>query len=152
MLLKDFMTSPVTTCRNTASLAEAARLMLDENVGCVPVVDTHGHLTGILTDRDVCVAVARHFKPATTFVRDVMTRDVVSCYDDEYLNSALVAMKEHRLRRIPVVNRRGVVKGLLSIDDAIRNSGLADGRLPIEAVMDVLRHICTPEADLRLAL
>lgn len=151
MTLRDLMTAPVTTCRNTASLGEAARVMLDENIGCLPIVDGHGHLAGILTDRDVCLAVARHCNPARTDVRDVMTRDVVSCREDDGLDAALVAMKEHRLRRVPVVNKRGRVLGLISIDDAIRNTGLADGRLPAEAVVDVLRHICTPEQDLLLA-
>jgi len=151
MMLKDLMTAPVTTCRATASLAEAARVMLDENRGCLPIVDAHGHLAGVLTDRDVCLAVARHYNPTSTPVRDVMTGDVVSCAEDDHLDAALVAMKQHRLRRIPVVNTRGVVKGLISIDDAIRNTGLAEGRLPAEMVMDVLRHICTPEYDLLLA-
>ena len=150
MMLKDLMTTPAITCRNAASLAEAARLMLDENRGCLPIVDGHGHLVGILTDRDVCLAVARHVSPRTP-VRDVMTRDVVSCREDDHLDAALVAMKQYRLRRIPVVSARGTLKGLISIDDAIRNTGLAAGRLPSEAILDVLRHICTPEYDLLLA-
>jgi CBS domain-containing protein len=132
-------------------MGEAARLMLDENIGCVPIVDVHGHLVGILTDRDICLGVARQFNPATTAIHDVMTRDVISCREDDDLQTALVAMKEHRLRRIPVVNKRGRVIGLVSVDDAIRNAGTAAGRLPAEAVMDVMRHICTPERDLLLA-
>lgn len=151
MTLKDLMTAPVTTCRSTASLCEAARIMLDQHRGCLPIVDAKGRLAGILTDRDVCMAVARHCSLAHTPVRDVMTRNVVSCGEDDHLDAALVAMKQHRLRRIPVVNKRGAVKGLISIDDAIRNTGLAEGRLPAEAIMDVLRHICTPEYELLLA-
>ena len=126
-------------------------MMLDESRGCLPIVNAHGHLAGILTDRDVCLAIARHCSPANTLVREVMTRDVVSCGEDDHLDAALVAMKQHRLRRIPVVNKRGTVKGLISIDDAIRNTGVAEGRLAAEPIMDVLRHICTPEYDLVLA-
>jgi CBS domain-containing protein len=145
------MTAPVTTCRRTTALRTAARLMLEENIGCLPIVDAHRHLVGILTDRDVCLAVARQFDPDSTLVHEVMTTDVFSCREDDQLETALVAMKEHRLRRIPVVDTRGAVKGLLSIDDAIRNTGRADGRLPAEAVVDVLRHICASESDLLLA-
>jgi len=147
MTVKQLMTTPVKTCRANALVGEAARMMLEENCGCLPVTDAKGHLAGILTDRDICLAVARHLDPTKTPVRDVMTVRVVSCGVEDYLDRALVEMKENRVRRLPVVDNRGVVKGVISIDDVIRNSGIAEGRLPGEAVVDVLRHICTPEAD-----
>lgn len=151
MTVKDLMTSPVITCRDNARVDEAARTMLEEKCGCLPVVDAHGRLSGILTDRDVCLAVARRQHPSKTPVREAMTSHVVACDIDEYVDRALALMKESRVRRIPVVDKRGAVKGLISIDDVIRNTGTAIGRLPAEAVVDVLRHICTPERDLLVA-
>ena len=151
MTIKELMTTPVNTCRTNAHVSEAARTMLEENCGCLPVVDAHGRLAGILTDRDVCLAVARYQHPSKTLVRDAMTSHVVACGTDDYVDRALVLMKENRIRRIPVVDKRGAVKGLISIDDVIRNTGTAIGRLPAEAVVDVLRHICTPDADLLVA-
>jgi len=151
MTVKELMTAPVTTCRTTASLSEAARIMLHKNRGCLPVVDAHDRLAGIVTDRDVCFAVARHQNPSRTLVREAMTSHVVSCTIDDFIDRALVLMKEHRVRRIPVVDKRGAVKGLISIDDVIRNSGTALGRLPAEAVVDVLRHLCTPEYEVLIA-
>jgi len=59
----------------------------------------------------------------------------------------LVAMKENRVRRIPIVDEDGRVRGLISIDDVIRNTGLTRGRLASDAAADVLRHICTPLPD-----
>ena len=145
MTVKDLMTSPVKTCRTTALLGDAARIMLEGHFGCVPVIDSRGRLAGMLTDRDVCLAVAaRHQSPWEIPVRDVMSPEIVSCLVTDHVDAALVAMKEHRVRRVPVVNDDGHVKGLISIDDAIRNTGLAKGRLPAEAVIDVLRHICAP--------
>jgi CBS domain-containing protein len=144
MKIKDLMTTPVKTCRTTALLGDAAQLMLDVGCGCVPIVDRHGKLAGMLTDRDVCRAVtARHQSPWEIPVRDVMSPNVVTVPIDEDVTAALVAMKEHRVRRVPVVDDGDRVKGLISIDDAIRNSGLGRGRLPADAVADVLRHICT---------
>jgi CBS domain-containing protein len=145
MTVKDLMTKPVKTCRTTAILGDAARTMLEGHCGCVPIIDARGRLAGMLTDRDVCLAVAaRHQSPWEIPVRDVMSPNVVSCLVTDHIDAALVAMKEHRVRRIPVVDEEGHVKGLISIDDAIRNTGLAKGRLPAEAVVDVLRHICAP--------
>jgi CBS domain-containing protein len=144
MKVTDLMTTPVKTCRTTALLGDAAHIMLEADCGCVPVVDSRGRLAGMLTDRDVCLAVAaRHQSPWEIPVRDVMSPNIVTVPIDADVTAALVAMKEHRLRRVPVVDDQDHVKGLISIDDAIRNTGLAPGGLPAEAVVDVLRHICT---------
>ena len=94
MTVKQLMTTPVKTCRANALVGEAARMMLEENCGCLPVTDAKGHLAGILTDRDICLAVARHLDPTKTPVRDVMTVRVVSCGVEDYLDRALVEMKE----------------------------------------------------------
>lgn len=145
MKVKDVMTTPVKTCRTTAILGDAARTMLAGRCGCVPIVDSRGRIAGMLTDRDICLAVAaRHQSPWEIPVRDVMSRNVISCAVTDNMETALVAMKEYRVRRVPVVDDAGHVKGLLSIDDAIRNTGPAQGQLLAEAVIDVLRHICTP--------
>lgn len=144
MTVRDLMTAPVKTCRTTALLGDAAQLMLDAGYGCVPIVDRHGRLAGMLTDRDVCLAVAaRHQSPWKIPVRDVMSTNIVSVPIDEDVSAALVAMKQYRVRRVPIVDDDGHVKGLISIDDAIRHSGIGHDRLAAEAVADVLRHICT---------
>lgn len=144
MKVKDLMTHPVKTCRTTALLGDAAQVMLDAECGCVPIVDSRGRLAGMLTDRDVCLAVAaRRQSPWEIPVRDAMSSNIVSVPIDEHVDAVLVAMKEHRIRRVPIVDEDGHVKGLISIDDAIRNTGLGHGRLAAEAVVDVLRHICT---------
>jgi CBS domain-containing protein len=119
--------------------------MLRQDCGCVPVVDGRGRLAGMLTDRDICLAVAaRELNPWEIPVRDVMSAKIVTCRIDDDVDAVLVAMKEHRVRRIPIVDEDGRVKGLISIDDVIRNTGLTKGRLASDAAVDVLRHICTP--------
>jgi len=146
VLVKDIMTEPAKTCRITALLGDAARIMFEEGCGCLPVIDARGHLAGMITDRDICLAVAERRKsPWEIPVRDVMTTKVFAVAPGDHIDAALVAMKEHRVRRIPVVNDKGMLKGLLSVDDLIRNTGLARGRLAADAVVDVLRHVCTPK-------
>jgi len=80
-------------------------------------------------------------------VRDVMSSKIVTCRIDDDVDAVLVAMKENRVRRIPIVDEDGRVRGLISIDDVIRNTGLTRGRLASDAAADVLRHICTPLPD-----
>jgi CBS domain-containing protein len=151
MLVKDLMTRSVKTCRPVTSLGDAAEAMGAANCGCLPVVDAHGMLLGILTDRDVCLLVARHRDPWEVPVSDVMSGDVVSCRHTDHIDVALVAMKENGVRRIPVVDARDRLKGLISIDDVIRRTGAEPGDLPGEAVLDVLRHICERESPVAAA-
>ena len=148
MNVKELMTSPVKTCRTSALLGDAARTMLRHHCGCVPIVDGRGRLAGMLTDRDICLAVAaRELNPWEIPVRDVMSSKIVTCRIDDDVDAVLVAMKENRVRRIPIVDEDGRVRGLISIDDVIRNTGLTRGRLASDAAADVLRHICTPLPD-----
>ena len=148
MLVKELMTTPVRTCRPGTLLGTAAREMLEEECGCLPVTDSQGRLAGLLTDRDICVTVgARHRSPWEIPVKSVMKEKVFTCNVDDHIDAALATMKERRVRRLPVVDRDGHVKGLLSVDDLIRNTGIARGRLMAEPVMDVLRAICTPQVE-----
>jgi CBS domain-containing protein len=142
MLVKDVMTHPVRTCHPTTTAGDAARAMVAAGVGCLPVVDAHRRLVGIVTDRDVCVLVARQRDPWGVPVSDIMAGDVVSCRASDHVDVALVAMKENGLRRIPATH----VVGIVSIDDVIRRTGTGRTVIPGEAVLDVLRHICERES------
>jgi CBS domain-containing protein len=150
MLVKDLMTRAVKTCRPVTSVGEAAATMRDAGCGCLPVVDAHGKVLGIVTDRDVCLLVARQRDPWDVPVSDIMSADVRVCLPQDDLSVALVVMKEHGVRRVPVADARDHLKGLISIDDVIRQTGADDAAVPAEAVLDVLRHIC--EAELPAAM
>lgn len=146
MKVRELMTTPVSTCRTTALLGDAAKKMRELCLGCVPVVDKNGKLAGMLTDRDVCLAIAeRPRNPSAIPIRDVMSPNVISCLANDDLDVALVAMKERGVRRVPVVDEKERVRGLLSIDDVILGTGAGRGTVPAEAVLDVLRHICSPD-------
>lgn len=151
MLVKDLMTRAVRTCRPVTSVGEAAAIMRDAGFGCLPVADGHGKLLGIVTDRDVCLLVARQRDPWDVPISDIMNADVRVCRPQDDLTVALVVMKQHGVRRVPVVDARDRVKGLVSIDDVIRHTGAAGSAAPPEAVLDVLRHICERELPAAVA-
>lgn len=143
MKVKDLMSPDVQSCTPETDLATVARMMWDNDCGMIPVVDGQRHVTGVITDRDICIAAAtRALEPARIRVSDAMTHDVATCTEDADTRSALQALKEHRVRRLPVVNRQDRLVGVLSMSDLVSR---ADGRqgagVPGEEFLDTLRVI-----------
>jgi CBS domain-containing protein len=101
-------------------VVDVARLMLDEDIGPIPIVENKNSkkLIGIVTDRDLAIkVVAEGRDPKSTRVDDVMTRSVVTCRADEPVQTALDAMAEHQLRRIPVVDKDDRIVGIIAQAD-----------------------------------
>jgi CBS domain-containing protein len=100
------------------TVCEAARLMEEEDVGSLPVVDEGTRLIGIVTDRDVAVrVVGRGLDPDTTVVGDVASRDVVALTPDHDLDEALRLMAREQVRRVPIVVRENQLVGMLAQAD-----------------------------------
>ena len=120
MKVQDLMTSPAYSCTPDTSLAAAARAMDDYGCGALPVLDASGHPVGILTDRDVCMAVSRVNRyPAAIPAREAMTRDPVTCAPENEIGDVLRTMAAMRIRRLPVVNGEGCLVGILSQSDVV---------------------------------
>jgi CBS domain-containing protein len=101
-------------------LASAARLMLKAHVGTLPVVNLHRVVTGMLTDRDIAMAVAtRRRKPSDIAVHEAMSSRVRACLAHEDVLAALRLMEQARVRRLPVLDPDGHLVGVLSIDDIL---------------------------------
>ena len=123
MTCKDVMTSNPKCCLPHDTVARAAEIMRQEDVGPVPVVaDWSGmRLAGILTDRDIAVkVVAAGRDPQSTRVEEVMSTDVVTCCAEDEYSAALGAMARSQVRRIPIVNRDGSLAGIISQADVAR--------------------------------
>lgn len=121
--LQDVMSTTPVTLPATASVAQAAMRMRDDDIGDVIVMDG-GRVCGILTDRDVVVrAVAEGCDPASTPISDVCTRDLVTLSPQDDVKRAIDLMKQKAIRRIPVCQDGNPV-GIVSIGDlAIESSG-----------------------------
>jgi len=143
MKVREIMTEPLLTCVPETSLAVAARLMGETNYGTLPVIDAHGRLVGIITDRDICLAVARTNRNALNVaVHEVMTPKVFSVPVDDDVHAALAAMKEARVRRLPVRDESGHLKGMLSVEDVVVR-GLEGGGINTAEIVEALRVIYT---------
>src|SRR5215210_8754906 len=103
MQLKDVMTRDVEMVRPDSTLVEAARKMKDLDIGPIPVCDDN-EILGMVTDRDIATrAVAEGRDPAHTLVRDVMTPDVLYCFEDQDVNEAARLMQQRQVRRLLVL-------------------------------------------------
>jgi CBS domain-containing protein len=143
MKVREVMTEPLLTCTPETSLAVAARQMGEANYGTLPVVDVHGRLVGIITDRDICLAVARTNRNALNVaVHEVMTQNVFSALVDEDVHAALTMMKDARVRRLPVHDASGRLKGMLSIEDLVVRGLERDG-VDTQEIVAALRAMYT---------
>jgi CBS domain-containing protein len=147
MKIQNLMTPNVESCTPQTSLTAAAMVMWRQDCGIVPVVDTNRLVVGVLTDRDICMAVAtRHRRPEDIDVEDVMSRRVVSVRREDDTATALERMRTARVRRLPVVDRDGRLEGVVSLNDIVLHTdpGSKHGsELSVADVLETLRVICT---------
>src|SRR5690349_15367376 len=147
MRVRDFMTKSVVFCRPDTNLAAAAALMWDKNCGTLPVVGDGEKVTGMITDRDICVALGTRNKLASELrVRDVTSGHTQACHPDDEIHSALKTMREGQVRRLPVVNHAGTLEGILCLDEVVLLAQHWDGAkrpgVSYEDVVNTLRAIC----------
>jgi CBS domain-containing protein len=117
MKIQEIMTTNVEFVWPDDTLQDAALKMKEMDIGPLPVCDG-GHIMGVLTDRDITVrGVALGCDPRCTMVRDVMTREVIQCYEDEESEEAERLMETRQVRRILVVNRDERLVGIVSLGD-----------------------------------
>lgn len=142
MKIKDIMTREPATCSRATNLAQAGALMLEADCGILPVVDEQGALEGIVTDRDMYIALAtRNARAADLTVGEVARPHVVTCGPDDEVHDALAAMKQHQVRRLPVVGPTGTVIGVISMNDIVRSAGPRKS-LRNDEVVDTFQRIC----------
>ena len=140
MRVQDIMKKPVSYCHAGTDAAAAAEIMWNQNCGCLPVVEDGARVIGMVTDRDLFIALGtQNRRPAELRVDEVMTRDLSSCSPDDDVRTALRAMAQKQAHRLPVVDKNGDLRGILSMDDVVvhaRREGLSND------VIDALTTIC----------
>lgn len=120
MQVKEIMHKGVDTVTPDCTVLAAARKMKRHNIGALPVCDKNT-LSGVITDRDIVVrGVAEGRDPAKTKVSAIMTAKPTCCHQDADIKDVARLMEEKKIRRIPVLNRREKLVGMLSVDDFTR--------------------------------
>jgi CBS domain-containing protein len=128
MKVREIMTENPVCCSPETNLGAAVEILWSRNCGILPVVDGHGKVVSVITDRDICVALGtRNRLPGDITVGEVATHVAVSCRTDEDIRSVLIQMAEAKVRRLPVVDVQGKLKGILSIDDLVERMDFKAG-------------------------
>ena len=143
MKVRELMTAHPLSCTLGTTLAKVAKLMWEADCGVIPVTNEEGRVTGIITDRDMCIFVAAQDLPARQIqVGTVATKDVRTCMADDPVLSALATMKEYRVRRLPVVDERGMLVGMISFTD-IALAGFRTGKnVASRTLVETYKSIC----------
>ena len=127
MRVRDVMKREPNVAFPGQSLQTVGKIMAQVDCGVLPVLGDGDSVIGIVTDRDLCLALAlMNQKPSKVRIEDVMTAEVHSCSPDDSIGDALDLMRRHRVRRLPVVDCDGHLKGLLSFDDVVLEARSAD--------------------------
>lgn len=119
MRVKEIMRSEPRICGPDDSAHTAGRLMAEIGAGWLPVV-SEGRPVGVVTDRDLCLALAQaDRRPSELRVVEAMTPAVHGCRAGDDVREALAAMREHRVRRLAVLDDEGRLAGMLALDDVV---------------------------------
>ncbi|HEX4915121.1 MAG TPA: CBS domain-containing protein [Vicinamibacterales bacterium] len=141
MKVSELMTPDPVTVTPDTNLAAAAALMLQADCGILPVVN-HGSLCGVVTDRDLFIALGtRNERASSLKIGDVVTGRLYTCSPEDDVESVLETMREHAIRRVPVAGFGGTVLGIVSLNDIVLAVG-AKQAVRGGAVIDTLQNIC----------
>lgn len=136
--IRELMTKNPKTVEPSATVVDAARVMKQQDVGPVPVVENGDRLAGIVTDRDIVLrVVAEGRDPQSTTVGETMSRDLATVDPDQPLDEALRLMARHQVRRLPVCEEDGRLVGIVAQADIATELG--DDRVTGQVVEEISR-------------
>jgi CBS domain-containing protein len=141
MKVRDIMTKEVKFCGPDTNLAAATELMWNADCGVLPVLE-EGKLTGMITDRDISIALGTRNRPASEItVGEVATREVQTCAPNADLDKAMATMRAGKIRRLPVVED-GRLEGILALNDIVRAADRRRANIDFEEVVNTMKAVC----------
>ena len=129
MKISEIMSNNPRSVSPDTPVSEAARIMKEEDVGLVPVVErvggaeTRGRLIGVITDRDITIRHVAEGRSSDAPVSDVMSGGVITCSPGDSVDTAMELMGREQVRRIPIVDERGSLVGVVAQADLARRAG-----------------------------
>lgn len=145
MRVHELMTPCVASVAPGTPVQEAACTMAERDCGALPVIGENGVLVGMVTDRDIALRLVAQGRDAReAIVADCMTGQVFACYANESVTECMRQMARHQVRRMPIVDDRGHLVGVLAQSDLARHAGSHAQPESRWALTEVLRSISEP--------
>jgi CBS domain-containing protein len=140
MRVQDIMTKDVSSCNPGTNAAVATEIMWNRNCGVLPIVENDSGVIGIVTDRDLLIALGTSNRNAADLpVAEVMSKNLSLCAPGDNVRDALKTMAQQCLRRLPVVDRNGALKGTLSLSDIVLQADTDDLH---EDLLTTMKAVC----------
>ena len=142
MQVQDIMVRDAKSCLMDTNLAAATAIMWNTGCGALPVLDGGEKVVGMITDRDICIAVGTRVCAASDLkVFNVIPERVYTCNSEDDIHDALKTMQLQKVRRLPVVNTDRKLEGILCLDDIVVKASKSDS-LSYEEVIKTFKAIC----------
>jgi len=143
MRVADVMMGTPASCTANTNLAAAVEILWKRNCGMLPITTPEGKVTGVITDRDICIALGTRNRPAAEItVAEVQPQNLVACRADDDILTALAILADKKVRRLPVLDTEGHLQGVLSLDDIVQHANASTARrLPELSSSDVVEYM-----------
>jgi CBS domain-containing protein len=160
MRVEQLMTRDLKVCRADETANRAAQLMWEADCGCIPVIATDGTgtLVGIITDRDIGMAAYTQGKPLSAIpVASAMASKVIVCHAADGITQAEALMRDNQVRRLPVLDQKERLVGVLSLNDIAREAQRQAGagrraEVSIEGLSETIAAVCRPRGARQMAI
>ncbi|MBM4062711.1 MAG: CBS domain-containing protein [Planctomycetes bacterium] len=150
MQAKELMTKDPAAVRLVERLDAAARVMWETDCGFCPVVDATGLLVGVLTDRDLCMAAYTQGRSLGEIpVSVAMSRNPRTCRGEDPLTAVLQTMQQAQVHRLPVVDGRGALVGVIAMNDLVRAAYTRPAAVAASAIVEALAAVGAPRRGAR---
>ena len=146
MKISECMCQDVCFVKPDCKVYDAARIMCENHIGCIPVCDDQKSVIGILTDRDIVLrTVACNKDSKNTPVSEIMTTNVCTCQSDNDVCEAENTMAKYQVRRLPVVDQNNRMVGILTMGDLAHNNK----QIGQENVCATIENICNCKGSIQ---
>src|SRR5262245_59055465 len=151
MKVNEIMSTDAIGCRGNETVNQAAQIMWEHDCGAVPVIDAEDHVVGMLTDRDICMAAYTQGKPLWEIpVSSACSCNVYTCQPHDTLQTAENIMRVAQIRRLPVVDEAGKLRGVVSLGDLaahVHRAGRTADGLSYQSVALTLAAVSQPPSE-----
>jgi CBS domain-containing protein len=148
MKVEDVMMRTAASCSRETNLGAAVEILWNRNCGILPVVNAELKVIGVITDRDICIALGtRNRLPGEITVGELASGKLCACRPEDDIRSALALIAEAKVRRLPVLTADGKLEGIPSMDDIVGHAearGKAANELSNDDVVETLKAIYRP--------